>query len=167
MSAVFLLLFSVSWSVGASDMGLIVDSVEEVNSLREKNVLAVPEKVDKKVFKAVCGPVGKKAKELSMKNGWVFKQVSRKNRNPKNKANKVESLALKKFKRDKKLTSFWMELGGKDHYFRRINIQDKCLSCHGAKSSRPGFVLKKYPHDKAFGFKSGGLRGLYHVYSSK
>ncbi len=165
MSTVFFVLFLMFGMAKANEMGAIVNSVEEVNSLRETMVLGVPDKVDKKVFKAVCGPVGKRAKELSKKNNWVFKQVSHKNRNPKNKADKVESLALKRFKKDKKLKSFWMELDGKSHYFRRINVQGKCLACHGPKADRPAFVLKKYPKDKAFGFKKDGLRGLYHVYS--
>lgn len=150
--------------VEASEMGVIVNAVEEVNSLRETNVEAVSGEIDKHLFKATCGPVGKKAKQIAKENNLIFRQVSHKNRNPKNKANRLEGRAAKRFKRDKNLKAFWLSLDGRDHYFRRINIQAQCLSCHGAKKARPEFIKRKYREDRAFGFKVGELRGLYHVY---
>lgn len=155
----------VSLTANASDMGLVVTEVEKLNSLRETMVLSVPnENVDVQTFKAACGPVGVMAKKMAKENNWIFRQASHKNRNLKNATTKLEEKAIRRFKRQRELEAFWLNLNGVDHYFRRITVQKQCLSCHGAKGSRPDFVKKKYPKDKAFGFKVGGLRGLYHVY---
>ncbi len=163
---IFLMSLVVSASAG-SEMGVIVDAVEEVNSLREQNVEAVSTKVNKQIFKAACGPVGKRAKELAKAKNLIFRQVSQKNRNPKNRVDQLEKKASRRFKKDRSLKAFWLNVDGVDHYFRRITVRKQCLSCHGAKSERPDFVKKKYPKDHAFGFKIGGLRGLYHVYKKK
>ena len=45
--------------------------------------------------------------------------------------------------------------------YRRIDVQPSCMACHGARASRPAFVKKNYPDDKAFDFKPGDLRGMY------
>lgn len=142
----------------------VVEKVEEVNSLRENLVKAVPAQPTGKTFKAVCAPVGKKAKSIAKDEGWKFKQVSHKYRNPNNKAQGVELEAIKKMQNDKSLMGYWLESGDERHYFRRITVRKDCLACHGSKSSRPEFVTKKYPNDKAYGFQQGDLRGLYHVW---
>ena len=61
----------------------------------------------------------------------------------------------------------WVKNDDGDHYFRRIDVGAKCLGCHGPKNSRPDFIKKKYGPDRAFDFKVGDLRGLYHVKLSK
>ncbi len=46
-------------------------------------------------------------------------------------------------------------------FYYRIPVVEACLGCHGSQNSMPDFIIKKYPSDKAFGFKAGDLRGLY------
>ncbi len=48
-------------------------------------------------------------------------------------------------------------------YSAPIYVEKACLACHGAKDKRPAFIVKKYPEDKAYGFKEGDLRGIISV----
>ena len=153
----------VSFSAQATDLSKVVEKVEEVNKIRETNVKGVQGNVNKEVFKAVCGPVGKRAQQIAKDNKWKFLQLSHKNRNPKNAAKGLAKEAITKFQKDLALQSFWLKEKGKNHYFRRITVQSSCLACHGEKNLRPDFIKKAFPEDKAFGFNVGELRGLYHV----
>src|SRR5690606_1279153 len=101
-------------------------------------------------FKAVCAPVGKKAMSIAKEEGWGFKQVSHKNRNPNNKAQGLELKAIEKMQKDKTLMGYWTEVSGERHYFRRITVQKDCLACHGNKNQRPEFVTQKFPNDAAY-----------------
>lgn len=139
------------------------NAAESVDQMRRALVKAVPVKVTAETFKAVCKPVGMHAKAIAAKKKWLFRQTSNKNRNKQNAANKLEQKALAKFENNANLYSLWWKEKGRNHYFRRIVVQKQCLACHGNKAARPGFVRKKYPHDRAFGFKAGDLRGVYHI----
>lgn len=147
-----------------ADLSKVVGEVERINTLRETLVSGVTSQaVDQTLFKAVCAPVGKEAKQVASTNGWSFRQISHKPRNPIHKAASFEAKMIQRFLKEKELQSLWLKHQGKSHYFRRIVVQEKCLSCHGPKNKRPDFIKNKYPKDKAFGFKLGDLRGLYHV----
>lgn len=167
ISLSLLLAFPVFADDDDDEMAEVVEKVEEVNNLRESLVKAVPESPTGDTFKAVCAPVGKKAKAIAKEEGWKFKQVSHKYRNPNNKAQGLEVEAIEKMQKDPSLMGYWIEKGNERHYFRRITVRKDCLACHGPKNQRPEFVTKKYPKDKAYGFKQGDLRGLYHVWYNK
>lgn len=143
----------------------IYGQIDKINSLREVLVKSMP--TDKKptleTFKRTCKPVGITAKKVSKANGWKFRQVSHKNRNPKNKPNAREARALAKFAADSKLTRFSETSDGITHYYQRITVQQNCTQCHGTSEDRPDFIKKKYPKDKAINFKAGDLRGMYAV----
>jgi hypothetical protein len=142
----------------------VVMQVERIDSMRESLVGAVAtDKVDPTLFKAVCAPVGQEAQRVAKENQWQFRQASHKARNPSNQAQGIEQKAIGRFQKDKELMSFWLKQDNKNHYFRRITVQEKCLQCHGPKNKRPSFVTEKYKQDKAFDFKQGDLRGLYHI----
>lgn len=146
----------------------VMAEIEKNHKLRESLVSGVQGPVDSKTFKAVCKPVGMKFKQLGKTSGWQIKQTSAKYRNPKHAPNDLEKKALAEFQKDKNLTSFvWKQEGGSQHYFRRISVQASCLNCHGEKNKRPKFIKAKYKADRAFGFKVGELRGLYHASKSK
>lgn len=163
---VFFQIVNVSQAQGVEMMSELTKEIERVNGMRENLVSGVQGEVSPEVFKAVCKPVGKELKKLSKRLGVQIKQTSFKYRNPNHKPDALEQKTLKVFASDKDLISFWKSSSKGNHYFRRINIQEACLNCHGAKSSRPSFIKKKYPLDKAFDFKEGDLRGIYSVFIS-
>jgi hypothetical protein len=107
--------------------------------------------------------VGAKAKELAAKEGVVIRQTAIKNRNPNHAANPSEARVLDQFLRTPGKTDHWdqTQMEGKTYhrYMRRIDVEDACMKCHGPKASRPEFIAKKYPDDKAFDFRVGDLRG--------
>jgi hypothetical protein len=120
-------------------------------------------------FKEVCKPVGMRAKELGQENGWQVKQIAKKYRNPAHAPDNLHSrMALAKFEQNPELIGFWEQekLNGQDgiRYYRRINVEASCLTCHGAKNSRPQFIKDKYSQDLAFDFEVGDLRGMYAVF---
>ncbi|MBT4761655.1 MAG: DUF3365 domain-containing protein [Bdellovibrionaceae bacterium] len=156
-----------SFAHADSSMQNMVQAVESVNDMRESLVSGVKGNVTPTTFKAVCKPVGKRAKMIAKKNGWIFRQVSYKNRNSNSTPNELEAKAIVKFEQNKKLVSYFEQESDRIHYYRRISVQSSCLNCHGNKESRPHFIQKKYPHDKAFGFKTGDLRAIYSVIKVK
>lgn len=137
--------------------------IKEVNTLRETLVMGVPEKPTLETFKAVCQPVGMRLKSKSKEFKIEARQASHKYRNPAAKATPLEMKAIQRFQENKALTEFWMEAESKQHYFHRIDVKKQCLTCHGEKNLRPDFVEKKFPDDRAYGFATGDLRGIYHV----
>lgn len=163
MKAIILILLVSGLSAHGDRKKSVESMVEEINTLRETLVNGVTENPDLNTFKAVCKPVGmnlkKKAKQLNVK----VRQASDRFRNPQHKATPLELKAIEVFKKDSQKTGYWLEKGNKQHYFRRINVLKQCLACHGDKVTRPEFVKKKFPEDKAFGFQQGDLRGIYHV----
>ncbi|WP_244349778.1 c-type heme family protein [Thermostichus vulcanus] len=73
-------------------------------------------------------------------------------------------IVLARFQQNADLIGFWAQelLNGQPgtHSYRRINVEATCLVCHGAKGSRPDFILKNDPQDLAYDFK-GCRRGLW------
>jgi len=157
----FILLFS-SQAYGA---GILETEklVEQVDSIRKALVTSVVQKPDEELFNQVCKPVGMNIKKIYDEKKIKIRQASHKPRNPKNKADKNELLSIKMFSERNDINSVWLKIDGKRHYFKRITVQKNCLACHGEKSKRPSFVKGKYLADKAFDFKVGDIRGVYHV----
>ncbi len=165
---VFWVLFLATSFLKAEDQQKMVEKeIERINSLRETLVSGVQGDVDAKTFKAVCMPVGKELKAFAKKNGFKLKQAAVKYRNPKHIPNEVEQAALEKMQKDKDLIQYWQNVEKASYYFRRIDVQAACLNCHGPKDSRPLFIKKKYPKDKAYDFAVGDLRAIYSVYVPK
>lgn len=148
-------------------MSGVTGEIERVNNLRESLVQGVQGAVSKQTFQAVCRPVGLELKKFANSQGFQVKQVSLKFRNPNHQPNSIEKGALKTFDADSNLLSLWKQTPTGTYYFRRITVRQACLNCHGPKSTRPEFIKKKYPADKAFDFKVGDLRGMYSVFVPK
>ncbi len=148
----------------ADNMSMVTGEIEQANIMRESLVGAVQGKVDSNTFRSVCKPVGERLKTFAKKNGFKVSQVSFKNRNKENTPNKVQSKILKEMEKDDSIVATWRQADGGLYYFRRIDVKSACLNCHGKKDSRPDFIVKKYPNDKAFGFRAGDLRGIYSVF---
>lgn len=145
------------------DMIKVEKNVEKVDSLRSALSKTITSKADEKLFKQVCKPVGVQIKNILKTDSIKIRQASHKPRNQKHLANTDEMLAINLLQKRKDVNSLWLNIEGKKHYFKRITVEKNCLSCHGSKSLVPNFVKTKYPGDKAYNFKEGDLRGVYHV----
>lgn len=145
------------------DRAAVEESIEQIDQLRKSLVKGVTAHPTKETFKQVCSPVGLNIKQRAKEKNISIRQVSHKERNPKHGANKNEMLAIELFQKRSDIDSLWLNIKGKRHYFKKIIVQKDCLACHGEKSRRPDFVKSQYPGDKAFGFKVGDIRGVYHV----
>ncbi len=109
------------------------------------------------------------ANDFSLMTGYKLKQTSLKVRNPSNAPDEWEEKVLKLLTSSEqpKGGSFGeiLETNGKIiyRYMKAIYVELECLQCHGKREEiRPAirqFIEKEYPHDEAFGYKKGDLRG--------
>jgi hypothetical protein len=107
--------------------------------------------------------------DFSLMTGHRMKQTSLKLRNLSNAPDEWEKKALKFMDSSEypKGVGFGEILGTDGmkiyRYMKPIYIEIACLQCHGEKEKiRPAirqFIEEKYPHDEAFGYKNGDLRG--------
>jgi len=102
----------------------------------------------------------------------TVKRVSDKNRNPKNAASKRELVYITNAKdalrQGKKLMPKLIEENGKSIGYYPIMTNAMCLQCHGKKDAEilPATLQRiavSYPHDKAIGYASDELRGIWVV----
>ncbi len=151
---------------------LEIDSyLQSLNSMREglASTLTKPAAgITESDFAQVCAPVGKSLLAWAKANSFEARQVSLKYRNPKSAPNSQELAILKVMESD---PSIWrvVERSRRDKsngylVAARIPVQQACLKCHGSADARPAFIKKKYPEDKAHGFRVGDLRGIYSVF---
>ena len=146
-----------------------IDMVKEIDVLRRGLAdTIVEEEVDEEVFKAVCKPVGMRAKALSEESGWEIKQMAIKYRNPNHKADEQATAIMERFASTPELESVWervFDVGNTGwRYFAPIRIEPACMACHGPENARPQFILDEYPSDLAYDFEVGDLRGVYSVF---
>lgn len=159
-------------AVAPAELSKVVTEIEYLDATRSglaSSLEGRSEPPTPQTMKEVCKPVGMRAKQLSEENNWQVKQIASKYRNPNHAPrSQTEENALELFEQNPDLIGFWQkdkvagEMG--DRYFRRINVENSCLACHGAKNSRPDFVKANYPEDRAFDFEVGDLRGMYSVF---
>jgi hypothetical protein len=102
---------------------------------------------------------------------WMIKRVSQKYRNPDNRADSTEVTILSRFAdstapahlEDWQITDSSVTYT----YYQPIYTMPLCLNCHGdLQTLAPGVMaaLKKhYPLDRATGYRSGELRGVFVV----
>lgn len=104
------------------------------------------------------------------------KRVSDKARNPKNAANEDELVFIAQLKsaaeKGEKLLPKVTEVNGKMLGYYPIETNDMCLKCHGTpnKTINPATltaIKNKYPKDKATGYKSNEIRGIFVVEMNK
>jgi hypothetical protein len=141
----------------------IARELVDLRSGLARTFISADTEVTEQTFQQVCAPVGAKAKELAAREGVVIRQTATKNRNPAHAAGPSEARVLEEFVRNPGKQDQWdqTQVDGKTYhrYMRRIDVEEACLKCHGPKASRPEFIAKKYPNDKAFDFQVGDLRG--------
>ena len=104
------------------------------------------------------------------------KRVTDKARNPKNLANQEESAFIQELKvallKGEKLKPKVTEVNGKILAYYPIETNDKCLKCHGTPNktivpATMAVIKNKYPNDKAIGYKSNEIRGIFVVEMNK
>jgi len=111
---------------------------------------------------------------LIEKNEKIYvRQTSDKYRNPNNKPNEYELLAIDYFRTHPKAKEFFQihrghKTIGYEHLFYAypLKIEKSCLRCHGPKNTIPKPLLQKIEKlygDRAFGYKLGEIRGIISV----
>ncbi len=109
------------------------------------------------------------ANDFSLMTGHKLKQTSLRLRNSTNAPDEWEKKALKILhsSKDSKGVNFGEILEINDEkinrYMKPIYAEKACLECHGEKNKiKPAirqFLERKYPSDRAFGYKEGDIRG--------
>lgn len=149
-------------------IGDVVAEIERLTALRSGLAKSFVGEPDQETFARVCKPVGARAKQLAMENGWKISQLAERYRNPEHKLDYEALRVYKMMEDDPALMGMWVktEMDGEAglRYFRRIMVEPACLACHGPKDGRPQFVKDGYPDDRAYGFDVGDLRGLFSVF---
>lgn len=171
---VVILFLSMRSEAIAETVGSAIDKINQINLMRESLAASLDhtkEPITEQTFKNVCAPVGQSLMSWAKSQGHEVRQLSDKYRNPKNKAEGKALLAIEDFRKNKNL-EFIAESRIVDgvagtQIYRRINVQQNCLHCHGPVASLPQFIKIKYPTDLANGFKSGDLRGVYSIWIRK
>ncbi len=115
----------------------------------------------------------KLADSLGKTHNVIIKRTSHKLRNPKNKPDAdeqavIDNYLVKQEKQERMEPVIMTDGEGYVHFYAPIKLKDKCLQCHG----QPGkdiheevykVIRAKYPNDKATGFKTGELRGIWDI----
>lgn len=113
---------------------------------------------------------------MSMALNAKVKRVTDKARNPINVANKEESAYIEELKaallKGDKLKPKVTEMNGKILAYYPIETNAMCLKCHGTpnKTIVPATmtaIKNKYPNDKAIGYKTNEIRGIFVVEMNK
>lgn len=150
---------SITQAVTAALMGKLLPQVQQngpANAVRFCSVQAIPT-----------------ADSLAKQEHVTISRISHQNRSPRNIANNQEleliNSYISQLKAGKPLTPTLVTQSKRTTFYSPIVIQmPTCLKCHG----KPGtdispevqsVISELYPQDKAVGFESGQLRGLFKV----
>jgi len=105
-------------------------------------------------------------------HGVEIKRATDRPRNPKNLASAEEMKQIRAFKsafaRGEKVRPVVIEFEGYTHFYAPIVTNGMCLQCHGVlnqtvSSETQKAILRKYPDDKAVGYESDQLRGIWSI----
>ena len=109
------------------------------------------------------------------KGGWWVKRVSDRYRNPDDRPINDEADILAKFADTAYHQDYYQDWYGTDsnkvfRFCQKIVAQPMCLQCHGDLQTINSDLYKQikiaYPWDKATGYKTGDLRGMFVVEAS-
>lgn len=101
-----------------------------------------------------------------------IKRVTDKPRNPKNQANNKELEYIDyfktKIKNDESFEPILVKENDSTHFYSPIVTNTMCLNCHGIPKTniKPNVsfsINKKYPYDKAIGYKENEVRGIWSI----
>lgn len=111
--------------------------------------------------------------ELAKSHGVEIKRTSLKIRNPENLPNE-EELKVLHYYEDKRAEGkelnplVSLDRNGQPNYYAPIEVQSKCLICHGTRNRElspkiDSLIKAKYPGDLAVGYQDGDLRGIWSI----
>ncbi len=114
---------------------------------------------------------------ISKAEGVTIRRIAKKNRNPKNETNDVESKVFKQYIMEylagvtlkPRIAS---DAQGHPVYYKPIITNNMCLTCHGKPGETMTHDIAKkikelYPNDKAINFESGHPRGMWAITFTK
>ena len=140
-----------------------------INQIKSEGVLSAV---------AVCSDTAQVlTNDFGLKKGVYIKRVSFQNRNINNVPDEFETKILQAFEQKKKRgelsteTEHFEITKESDHqylrYMKPITIGAACLKCHGSEEKISvevkELIAKRYPDDKAIGYKNGDLRGAVSI----
>jgi hypothetical protein len=120
----------------------------------------------------VCNVKAKDITSLYSQQDITVLRLSGKPRNPANKPGVEDSIIWNKYlemaARHDSMRAMVVAHNSELHYYKPILVQPLCLNCHGQKGKEitPGamhVIDSLYPPDMATGYKTGDLRGLWHL----
>jgi Protein of unknown function (DUF3365) len=104
--------------------------------------------------------------------GITISRVTDKTRNPKNSLADADKITWDNYKNllanNDSLKPVVVSRNNEHHYYKPILMQSMCLNCHGNPGKEIPMDLvpvidSLYPSDKAKGYKTGDLRGMWHI----
>ena len=120
----------------------------------------------------VCGEAAPMVPDSIPAEGWALRRVTENYRNPDNRATLDELEIIAQFADVLDAPDYigcWEESDSLMvyRYYQPIRVLPVCLKCHGNfQTLQPGIltrIKKAYPTDRATGYSSGDLRGMYIV----
>ena len=110
---------------------------------------------------------------INQKYNVIVKRTSLKIRNENNNPTSEEAEILKNYaefkKGEEKLTPLVnLDENGNPHFYAPIILKENCMVCHGNVGENvtiktDSIIKSLYPKDKATGFKTGDLRGIWSI----
>lgn len=114
---------------------------------------------------------------LASQDGVVIRRLAKKNRNPVNETNDVESKIYKQYVMEYLtgapiVPKVSVDKNGHPVYYKLIKVNSMCLTCHGTpgetmSADLASKIKELYPEDKATNFKDGHPRGMWAVTFTK
>lgn len=114
---------------------------------------------------------------MSVLKDVTIRRIAKKNRNPKNATNEVESKIFKQYVMEyltgtQTKPRIAINTEGHPVYYKLIKTNSMCLTCHGKPGETMSNDLAKkiqalYPEDKAINFEDGHPRGMWAVTFNK
>lgn len=115
---------------------------------------------------SLCNEKANTLTTLYQEEKVLIRRASDRFRNPNNQPDSLES-AMIEWYRSHSPSATIVRKDGEVHYIKPILMQGMCLNCHGSttdiKPETQAAIQEKYPADKATGYKTGDLRGLWHI----
>ncbi|MCU0388703.1 MAG: DUF3365 domain-containing protein [Chitinophagaceae bacterium] len=159
---------------------VVPDYMAMGDSISKKTFEALSEALKAKIaaegFPAAISYCNTEAKTLTdtyASGSITIKRTSLKPRNPSNEPDEMEKKILENYQSAKEngdtLTPFLKTYVSEyTHYFKPILLQPMCMGCHGdpqkdIATETLKAIKEKYPNDKATGYKTGDVRGLWHI----
>lgn len=105
---------------------------------------------------------------ISQKHQVKIQRLSNKNRNPNNAIETAIDQKAWKHIQSQKSSTILQDHQGKVYYYKPIvAAMPTCIKCHGTtediSENTQKIIAQQYPNDKATGYKTGDLRGMWKI----